>query len=119
MIPVTKIQKERPNVLIEWQDSQHNKQRTVVPIESLIETDEGTFHPSPQMGVPYGFDWELVAITPVTSSALATALRNAGLFTLKDMGNNPTTARGVILGLAGLTVNKLVQFAVKNSKSGV
>lgn len=115
---VTKVKREKPNMLIEWRDDAHNLRRNVVPIESLVETSEGTFHPSPQMGIPYGLDWELVEIFPVTSSALATALRNAGLFTLQDIEENPTTARGVILGLAGLTVNKLVQFAVKNSKLG-
>lgn len=117
MTPVKLLRQQRTIALIEWQDEAHNKYRSVVPTESLLKTDSGLIHENPHMGVPYGIDWGVVEIVPITSTALGVALHNAGIFTLEELQDNLTTAKGILLGLSGLTVNKLVQFAIKSGKA--
>lgn len=116
MTLVKLLRQQKTIVLIEWQDEAHNLYRSVVPTESLVKTDSGFTHENPQMGVPYGIDWGLVDIVPITSTALGVALHNAGIFTLEELQDNLNTAKGILLGLSGVTVNKLVHFAIKSSK---
>lgn len=101
--------------VVEWLDT-NGVVRSMVPIDSLVESEYGVFHPNPQMGMPYGVAWESVDIQPVTSSALAQGLRSHGIFTLADLQSNLDTARGVLLGLLNVNVNKLVQFGISAEK---
>lgn len=113
MISVKVIRRESGESLVEWQDQDHNRHRNIVPTETLVSTPEGYTHKNPQAGIPYGVDWESVVLQPLTASALATTLRNNGLFTEEDLAVNLNTAKGLLLGLLSVNVNKLVQHARK------
>ena len=117
MIPVKVIDGNKENLLIEWKDDQGDSQRSMVPKSTLIKTDEGTFHPFPLEGVPYGVDWSSFEIdVDALKSAIVRQLRNNGIFTAGDLRKDPNTARSILLNLAGLTISNLIHFAERDEQ---
>ena len=117
MIPVKVISVEKNTglSLIEWKNLEGNTLRSVVPTDSITKDTGGYTHENPLMGVPYGVRWESVPIAFLSVSALANELRNNGIFTAGDLAEKLSTAKAIILNLAGVTVNKLVQHAQQTS----
>lgn len=83
MQQVTTLKSKDGKSLIEWRDG-NNVYRTWVPVE---EVKDGKVE-NPERGISYGDDLVHSIEMPITED-LQQALHNQGLWTLKDMAQNP------------------------------
>lgn len=112
---VTLITKNPVNALIEY-DTDNGKRRSIVPIETLVYTNEGYTHIDPTQGVPHGVDWSLFSGKLISISAIDRAFRDIGIFTPEDLKYKSDSARTIILGLLGVSINDLRKFGVDQMK---
>jgi len=80
--------------------------------EGLIEVDEETF----DRGIPYGLPFEsTVDSLDISSSEIANALHNVGLWTAEDLNKNPGMVQGALLSLMASTISQVGLMAKKFS----
>ena len=99
LVDVRPVAKAGKSILVEY-TVRDATNRVYVPLEVVKEGKAPL--DDLQAGVQYGIAWETLKVNPITSAALAQALRNAGIYTMQDLNQNKVPALVVIGRLAGL-----------------
>lgn len=108
-LAVRVIRTEGQSALVEYVDvfDLNNLRRVYVPAD-IVEGGVARAD-ALEMGIPYGEDWAAkVGSISVTPQVVATALRNSGIWTVEDARANPGLVQGVLAGVYGLDLSKLL-----------
>lgn len=107
MIEVRVIEKSGQTCLVEYfGGSKVGSVRVLVPT-SIIK--EGLAPLSElEIGVPHGYPWEGLRITPIDPGALARAFRDEGIFTPEDLSQKRQVALTCISRLSGLLLSNIL-----------
>ena len=107
------IYSERKAVLVEYIDDDGNKQRCIIPEESL-ENGNTVRDELLSASIPYGVDWEFHlegAIGKITPGMIAEEFHKANLWTAEDVLYNPKKVEGILRRVYGLDYAGVINIA--------
>lgn len=90
-------------------------QRRLIPKREVQETDKGAVVSEDVLaeGVPYGVEWAKLIKKVPDPKDIEAALKNAGIWTPEDLGDNALGAYGAFLNVAEMSVAELRKAASK------
>ena len=113
LIPVRALAVNQQSALVEW-ESKTGIRRGSIPTAAL---DNGKVDATVlEAAIPYGVPWEEVKFRNPTPDSLATALRQAGIWTKKDLFENTRAVVGILQSIYGIDLAALVMFAEQSEK---
>lgn len=119
------IRRQGAAALVEWYTAPEGKpvyHRAVVPADSVIVEGKQVRHPDPDLGIPYGVEWEPLlvgnGVPAATAAVIANELRRMGVWTLADLEADPNGARTAFAVGYGMDVQRLRQAARREQAEG-
>lgn len=61
------------------------------------------------LGIPYGYPWEIIKLPEITSAVVARALRERGIWTAQDLRMNVKSARAAVQDVANGILTALLE----------
>ena len=61
------------------------------------------------LGIPYGYPWEVIKLPEITGAVVARALRERGIWTTQDLRTNVKTARAAVQDVANRILTALLE----------
>lgn len=100
--------------LVEWEDGGTYHRAWVTPdmMKSRDKQAKTATVSNPKAGVPYGMDWTRIVTLSATPRDVDRELKNAGIWTVADLRENPNGARAALQAVYGLDMAALMM-AVK------
>ncbi len=82
-VPIRIIERQNNASLIEWIGEDGDYHRGIIPAKKIVQ---GRVEAAVlKKAIPYGLDWEKLAVVTVDAEKIARAMRRNGLFTLHDI----------------------------------
>jgi len=108
LIPVSVLKREGDVVLVEWVK---NGEAFRGYLPQAVLGDKGVFEDELEAAMPYGIPWADVLTINSSVSELGKQLKNAGLWTAKDVSQNPRVVIGAIQAALQVDLTKVLTVA--------
>lgn len=102
--------------VVEWKDKAGNFNRSIFPETALIHENDKVFVEEVQEGQPYGIDWSDYIQTKMGPQAIATKLRNKGIWTLEDLQQKLPTITSVFAEAASVNLQSFRESVLRQGK---